>query len=210
MVPQSPVGQNSSVARFHNHNHTQTQHTQQDSSGWVISLDAQMTTWQCKTLTTDTHPRELTIPTSKQMQTHALDRTANGISSVFINTVTNSRKACWQSEHSQLPNQASKQPTPRSTVLLEKILLSQSANKFLTFYRNWRFTTVCSLAHHQTLSIATSTKSMRSLCTFLRPTLLLPYDLLLGLTGGLFPSGFSIKIPYVLIPVLQLLQTSLK
>jgi len=51
---------------------------------------------------------------------------------------------------------------------------------------------------------------MRFLPTLLKPTLMLSYDLRLGLTGGLFPSGFSIKTLYVLIPIPQLLQTSLK
>jgi hypothetical protein len=78
--------------------------------------------------------------------------------------------------------QPTKQPTPHSRVLLEKLLLSQPVKKFLIFYGTRRFITVFSKAHHQPLSLATSIRMMQPLPMFLRSTLLLSYDLCLSFT----------------------------
>ena len=105
--------------------------------------------------------------------------------------------------------------TPWSRVLLKKLTSSQLVKKFPTFNGTQRFITVFTKAHHLSLSWAGSFQSMPPHPTSWWCILILSPDLCLGLTSGLFPSGFPTKPclhlsspPYVLHappPILNLI-----
>jgi len=86
--------------------------------------------------------------------------------------------------------------TPWSRVLLEKLTGSQLVKKFPAFYGTRRIIIAFTSARHLSLSSARSIQSMPAHPTSLRPILILSSHLRLGLTSGLFPSGFPTKTLY--------------
>ena len=85
-----------------------------------------------------------------------------------------------------------KRLTPRSKVLLEKLLVPQSFKKSHSVYLTRKFITVFTKAQHLLLSSAKSIQSMPP--TYSRITILiLSSHLGIGLPSGLFPSGFPTK-----------------
>jgi len=86
--------------------------------------------------------------------------------------------------------------TPCSTVLLEKLTGLQLFKKFPAFYGNRRFITALISTHHMSLSWACSIQSITPHPTSWRSILLLFSHLNLGLTSGLFHSGFPTKNLY--------------
>jgi hypothetical protein len=91
--------------------------------------------------------------------------------------------------------------TPYSTVLLEKLTVSQLVKKFPTFYGTWRFITAFTRAHHLPLSWASSIYSMPSHPTSWRSISILSSHIrLVGESNGKLPlrtcPGCSIPKPY--------------
>jgi len=84
-------------------------------------------------------------------------------------------------------------PTPRSTVLPERLTGLQPVKKFPAFYGTRRFITACTSARHLSLSWASSIQSIPSHPTSWRSILILFSHLRLGLPSGFFPSGFPTK-----------------
>jgi len=87
--------------------------------------------------------------------------------------------------------------TPWSRVLLQKLIGSQLVKKFPTFYGTRRFTTAFTSSRHLSLSWTSSTQSMSPFPTSWRFSLVLSFQLVLGLPSGLFPSGFPTKTLYM-------------
>ena len=82
---------------------------------------------------------------------------------------------------------------PWSRVLLDKLTASQLVKKFPAFYWPRIFITAFTSTHHLSLSLASSNQSMPPHPTSWRSILILFSHLRLGLTNGLFPSGFPTK-----------------
>jgi hypothetical protein len=89
--------------------------------------------------------------------------------------------------------------TPWSSVL-EKLTGLQLVTKFPTFYGTRKFITAFKSARHLSQSLASSVQSISPHPTSRRSILLLPSHLCLGLSSGLFPSGFLIKNLYTALP----------
>jgi len=87
--------------------------------------------------------------------------------------------------------------TPWSRVLLGKLTSSQLVKKFPTFYGTLRFITAFTSACHLSLSWASSIHSIPPHPTFWGSILILSSHLCLGLTSGLFPTGFHTKTVYI-------------
>ena len=100
------------------------------------------------------------------------------IHSLWSNELTDRPDNCW---------------TTWSRVL-EKLGLSQLAKKFSAFYGIQKFITVVTGAH-----LSRSIQCLPCHSISLRPRLIL-FHLCRGPTGGLFPSGFSIKTMYAPLP----------
>jgi hypothetical protein len=86
--------------------------------------------------------------------------------------------------------------TPWSRVLLEKLTGSHLVKKFPAFYVTRRFRTAFTRASHLSVSWDRSTQSMLSHPTSWRFIFTLSSQIRLGLSSGLFPSGFPTKILY--------------
>ena len=78
-------------------------------------------------------------------------------------------------------------------VLLENITALQLVKKFLAFHGPQRFITALTSVRHLSLSSASPIQSIYPHPTSWRSTLILSTHLRLGLSSGLFPSGFPIK-----------------
>ena len=87
-----------------------------------------------------------------------------------------------------------------STVLLDKLTGSQPVKKFPTLYGIRMFITAVTRARNMSLSWACSIQSIHPHPTSRRSTLILSSHLCLGLSSGLFPSGFLIKFLYMPLP----------
>ena len=82
--------------------------------------------------------------------------------------------------------------TPRSRVLLEKLIGSQLVKKFPAFYGNWMFITAFTSARHLSLSSARSILCMPPHLASWKSILILSSHLRLGLLSGLF----SLRCPH--------------
>ena len=91
--------------------------------------------------------------------------------------------------------------TPWNGILLEKLAYFKLVKKFPAFYGTWRFITAFTNARHMSLSCVRSIKSMPPHPTSWRLILILSSRLCLGLSSGLFPSGFPNKTLYT--PILS-------
>jgi len=86
--------------------------------------------------------------------------------------------------------------TPWSRVLLEKLTGSQLVKKFPAFYGTRKFITAFISARYLSVCWASSTRSMPPHPTSWISILILSSHLRLGLSIGLFPSGFPTKTLY--------------
>jgi hypothetical protein len=89
--------------------------------------------------------------------------------------------------------------TPWSRVH-EKLTGLQLVKKFPEFYQARKFITTFASARHQSLSRASSFRSMLSHPTFWRSILILSSHLRLGFSSGLFPSVFHTETLYTPLP----------
>ena len=96
--------------------------------------------------------------------------------------------------------------TPCSRVLLEKITDFQLVKKFPVFYGTRKFITAFTSDRHLSLLWASSIQSTPQYHTSWRSILILSSNLCLGLTSGLFPSGFPTKTLYT--PLLSPIQAT--
>jgi len=83
--------------------------------------------------------------------------------------------------------------------LLEKLTGLQLVKKFPAFHGTTRFITTLTSVRHLSLSWASLIQSIPPHPTYWRCILILPSHLRLGLTSGLFPSGFPTKTLYNLL-----------
>ena len=83
--------------------------------------------------------------------------------------------------------------TPWSRVLLEKVTSSHLVKILTTFYRTQKFITIFTSAPYLSQPWASLIQSMPPHPTTWRSILILSSRLCLGLTSGLFPSGFPSK-----------------
>jgi hypothetical protein len=90
---------------------------------------------------------------------------------------------------------------PPCSTVLEKLTSLQLVKKFLAFYGTRRFITVFTSARHLSLSWASSVQSIPPHPTSWRFILILSSHLRLGLSSGLFPSGFHTKLCTHLFPL---------
>jgi hypothetical protein len=86
--------------------------------------------------------------------------------------------------------------TPWCRVLLAKLTGLQLVKKFSAFHGIRRFITALTSVRHLSLSWASPIQSIYPHPTSWRSILILSTHLHLGLTSGLFPSGFPTKTPY--------------
>ena len=86
--------------------------------------------------------------------------------------------------------------TPWCRVLLEKLTGLQLVKKFPAFYGTRRFITALTSARQLSLSWASPIQSTNPHPTSWRSILILSTHLRLGLSSGLFPSGFPTKTLY--------------
>ena len=89
--------------------------------------------------------------------------------------------------------------TPWCRVLLEKLTGLQLVKKFPTFYGTRRFITALTRVRHLSLSWANPIQSTYPHPTSWRSILILSTLLCLGLSSGLFPSGFPTKTLYAFL-----------
>ena len=87
-------------------------------------------------------------------------------------------------------------PTPRSTVLLEKLAFSQLVKNFPTFYWNRMLISTFTNARHLSLTWAISIQDMPLYPTSLKSILITLSHLRLGLPIGNFPSVFPTRTLY--------------
>ena len=83
--------------------------------------------------------------------------------------------------------------TPWSRVLLQKLTGLQLVKKFPTFYGTRRFVTALTSVRQLSISWASPIQSTYPHLTSWRSIIILSTHLRLGLTSGLFPSGFPTK-----------------
>ena len=83
-----------------------------------------------------------------------------------------------------------------STVLLEQLTDLQLVKKFPAFHGTRRFITALTSVRHLSLSWASPIQSTYPHLTSWRSILILSTHLRLGLSSGLFPSGFTTKTLY--------------
>jgi hypothetical protein len=88
---------------------------------------------------------------------------------------------------------------PWSWALLEKTAFAQLLKNFPTLFVGWMFTTVITRALHCSLSWERAIQSIPCHSISLRSTFILSSHLHLGLSCGLFPSGFLTKILYTFL-----------
>jgi len=86
--------------------------------------------------------------------------------------------------------------TPWCRILLEKPTGLQLVKKFPAFHRTRRFITALTNLRHLSLSWASPIQSIYPHLTSWRSFLILSTHLRLGLSSGLFPSGFPTKTLY--------------
>ena len=86
--------------------------------------------------------------------------------------------------------------TPWCRVLLEKLNGLQIVKRFSAFHGTQRFITALTSVHHLSLSWACPIQSIHPHPTSWRSILILPTYLRLGLSSGLFLSGFPTKTLY--------------
>jgi len=116
-------------------------------------------------------------------------------SCVFFRGWSVNSVGCERSLFSSLDfNQPTNQPTMRSRVLLDKLIVTQPVKKLPTFYGTWMSITVFTRVRHWPLSWARWIQSTTSHPISLRSLLILYFHVRLGLSIGLFHSGFSTKI----------------
>ena len=87
-------------------------------------------------------------------------------------------------------------PTPRSTVLLEKLAGSQPVKNFLTIYWTTMFISTFTNARHLSLTWVISIQDMPLHPTSLKSILITLYRLRLGLLSGTIPSVFPTEKLY--------------
>ena len=90
--------------------------------------------------------------------------------------------------------------TPWCRVLLEKLTVLQLLKKFPTFQGTRRFITALTSVRHLSVSWASPIQSIYPHPTSWRSILILSTHLRLGLSSGLFPSGFPTKTLYTPLP----------
>ena len=90
--------------------------------------------------------------------------------------------------------------TPWSRVLLEKLTVLQLVKKFPAFYGTRKFITAFTSAGHLSLSWASLIQPIPLHPATRRSILILFSHLRLGLSSGLFPSGFPTKILHTSLP----------
>ena len=86
--------------------------------------------------------------------------------------------------------------TPWCRVLLEQLTVLQLIKKFPAFHGTLRFITALTSVRHLSLSCASPIQSIYPHPTSWRSILILSTHLRLGLSSGLFPSGFPTKTLY--------------
>ena len=89
--------------------------------------------------------------------------------------------------------------TPWCRVLLEKLTSLQLVKKFPSFHGTRRFITALTSVRHLSLSWASPFQSIYPHPTSWRSIIIFSTYLRLGLSSGLFPSGFSSKTLYTLL-----------
>ena len=83
--------------------------------------------------------------------------------------------------------------TPWSRVLLEKLTGSAASQKIPRIFGTWRFLTILTSARQMSLSWSNSIQFPQPSPTSWRSILIFSSHLRLGLTNGLFPSGFPTR-----------------